>query len=75
MSAFEQGGTAGLPEVIGSVGALVETPLFFPGFSGRLNLRLLAETGGASRARVARRSGRARNFTAVLARAAREAEG
>ena len=25
-----------LPEVIGGVGALVETPLFFPGFSGRL---------------------------------------
>jgi ABC-2 type transport system ATP-binding protein len=42
----------GLPEVIGGVGALVETPLFFPGFSGRLNLRLLAETAGVSRARV-----------------------
>jgi ABC-2 type transport system ATP-binding protein len=43
---------AGLPGVIGGVGALVETPLFFPGFSGRLNLRLLAETAGVSRARV-----------------------
>jgi ABC-2 type transport system ATP-binding protein len=43
---------AGLPEVIGDVGALVETPLFFPGFSGRLNLRLLAEASGVSRARV-----------------------
>jgi ABC-2 type transport system ATP-binding protein len=42
----------GLPGVIGHVGALVETPLFFPGFSGRLNLRLLAETAGVSRARV-----------------------
>ena len=42
----------GLPDVIGQVGALVETPLFFPGFSGRLNLRLLAETAGVSRARV-----------------------
>jgi ABC-2 type transport system ATP-binding protein len=42
----------GLPEVIGSVGALVETPLFFPGFSGRRNLRLLAETAGLPRARV-----------------------
>ncbi|MGH8970197.1 MAG: ABC transporter ATP-binding protein [Actinomycetes bacterium] len=41
-----------LPEVIGGVGALVETPLFFPNFSGRLNLRLLAETAGVSRARV-----------------------
>ena len=43
---------AGLPEVIGSVGALVETPLFFPGFSGRRNLRLLAETAGLPRGRV-----------------------
>jgi ABC-2 type transport system ATP-binding protein len=43
---------AGLPEVIGGVGALVETPLFFPNFSGRLNLRLLAEAAGVSRARV-----------------------
>jgi ABC-2 type transport system ATP-binding protein len=42
----------GLSEVIGGVGALVETPLFFPGFSGRLNLRLLAEAAGVSRARV-----------------------
>lgn len=41
-----------LPGVIGDVGALVETPLFFPGFSGRLNLRLLAETAGVSPARV-----------------------
>ncbi len=32
-----------LPEVIGHVGALVETPLFFPNFSGRRNLQLLAE--------------------------------
>jgi len=42
----------GLPHVIGVVGALVETPLFFPGFTGRLNLRLLAETAGVSPARV-----------------------
>ena len=41
-----------LPEVIADVGALVETPLFFPGFSGRLNLRLLAEAAGVTRARV-----------------------
>jgi ABC-2 type transport system ATP-binding protein len=41
-----------LPQVIGDVGALVETPLFFPSFSGRLNLRLLAETAGVSRSRV-----------------------
>ena len=43
---------AGLPDVIGGVGALVETPLFFPNFSGRLNLQLLAETAGVSKARV-----------------------
>jgi len=43
---------AGLPEVIGSVGALVETPLFFPGFSGRRNLRLLAEVAGVPHSRV-----------------------
>ncbi len=42
----------GLPEVISSVGALVETPLFFPNFSGRLNLRLLAEAAGVDRGRV-----------------------
>jgi ABC-2 type transport system ATP-binding protein len=41
-----------LPEVIGDVGALVETPLFFPAFSGRLNLQLLADTAGIPRARV-----------------------
>ncbi|MGY2002978.1 ABC transporter ATP-binding protein [Blastococcus sp. SYSU DS1024] len=43
---------AELPGVIGDVGALVETPLFSPGMSGRLNLRLLAETAGVPRARV-----------------------
>src|SRR3954471_2923661 len=41
-----------LPEVIGHVGALVETPLFFPNFSGRRNLQLLAEVAGLPRARV-----------------------
>jgi ABC-2 type transport system ATP-binding protein len=43
---------AALPDVVGGVGALVETPLFFPGFSGRRNLRLLARTAGVSEARV-----------------------
>ena len=41
-----------LPEVIGGVGALVETPLFFPNFGGRLNLQLLAETADLPRTRV-----------------------
>ena len=43
---------AALPQVIGGVGALVETPLFFPAFSGRLNLQLLAETAGVPKQRV-----------------------
>jgi ABC-2 type transport system ATP-binding protein len=43
---------AELPQVVGSVGALVETPLFFPGFSGRTNLQLLAEAAGVPRTRV-----------------------
>jgi ABC-2 type transport system ATP-binding protein len=41
-----------LPEVIGHIGALVETPLFFPNFSGRRNLQLLAEVAGLPRTRV-----------------------
>jgi ABC-2 type transport system ATP-binding protein len=41
-----------LPQVVGSVGALVETPLFFPTFSGRLNLQLLAQAAGVPDRRV-----------------------
>ena len=41
-----------LPAVIGDVGALVETPLFFPAFSGRRNLDLLAATARVPAARV-----------------------
>ncbi|MEJ7703416.1 MAG: ATP-binding cassette domain-containing protein [Geodermatophilaceae bacterium] len=41
-----------LPGVIGSIGALVEAPLFFPSFSGRRNLNLLARVAGVSRNRV-----------------------
>ncbi|MDQ2848680.1 MAG: ABC transporter ATP-binding protein [Actinomycetota bacterium] len=40
-----------LPLVIGRIGALVETPLFFPNFSARRNLSLLA---GASKIPAAR---------------------
>lgn len=43
---------ASLPAVIGGVGALVETPLFFPTFTGRLNLVLLARTSGLPLSRV-----------------------
>ncbi|MEO6998638.1 MAG: ATP-binding cassette domain-containing protein [Terracoccus sp.] len=41
-----------LPEVVGRVGAIVESPKFFPTFSGRKNLTLLAGAIGAPRARV-----------------------
>ncbi len=41
-----------LPQVIGRVGAVVESPKFSPNFSGRLNLELLASSIGAPKARV-----------------------
>ena len=41
-----------LPDTIGSVGALVETPLFFPTMTGRRNLQLLAGVAGLGRERV-----------------------
>ena len=43
---------AALPEVIGRVGAIVEQPKFFPAFSGRKNLDLLAQAIGTPRRRV-----------------------
>lgn len=45
---------ARLPEVIDNVGALVETPSFFPTFSGRKNLDLLARSRGFGRDNVER---------------------
>jgi len=41
-----------LPGVIPRVGALVETPVFFPGLSGRRNLQLLAGVAGLPGTRV-----------------------
>ena len=38
-----------LPEVVDRVGAIVESPKFFPAFSGRKNLQLLAEAIGRPR--------------------------
>lgn len=35
-----------LASVIGRIGSIVETPLLFPTFTGRRNLRLLADLGG-----------------------------
>ena len=43
-----------LPQVIGRVGAVVESPKFSPNFSGLLNLRLLADAIGAPRTQVDR---------------------
>ena len=42
---------ASLPQLIPDVGALVETPLFFPNFSGRTNLRILGDVSGISTSR------------------------
>lgn len=44
----------GLPDVMSRVGALVESPKFFPGFSGRLNLELLAATHGIAEGEISR---------------------
>ena len=41
-----------LPEVAGSVGAIVESPQFFGNFSARDTLSLLADAGGVERAAV-----------------------
>jgi ABC-2 type transport system ATP-binding protein len=41
-----------LPAVIGDVGALLESPAFFPPYSGRLNLRLLATAASLPMTRV-----------------------
>ena len=43
MSIFDREVPKHLPEVVGRVGAIVESPKFFPAFSGRKNLLLLAE--------------------------------
>src|ERR1051326_3565294 len=43
---------AALPHVMRYVGAVVESPSFFPNFSGRRTLELLATAGDVPRARV-----------------------
>jgi ABC-2 type transport system ATP-binding protein len=52
MSIFGRPVPHALPEVVGRVGAIVESPVFFPNFSGRKTLRLLARTGGLPARRV-----------------------
>jgi ABC-2 type transport system ATP-binding protein len=41
-----------LPAVIGDTGVLLESPAFFPPFSGRLNLQLLAQAAELPKSRV-----------------------
>jgi ABC-2 type transport system ATP-binding protein len=52
MSIFGRPVPHALPDVIGRVGAIVESPQFFGNFSGRRTLRLLARTGGVPPRRV-----------------------
>jgi len=52
MSIFDREIPHHLPEVVDRVGAIVESPKFFPAFSGRKNLRLLAEAIGRPRSIV-----------------------
>ena len=52
MSIFGHDVPRQLPDVVGRVGAIVESPKFFPAFTGRKNLRLLAEAIGQPRAVV-----------------------
>ncbi len=52
MSLFGRPVPQALPEVVGRVGAIVESPQFFPNFSGRRTLTLLARTGGVPLRRV-----------------------
>ncbi len=43
---------SGLPQVMPRIGAVVESPKFLPGFTGRRNLSLLADATGLPRPRV-----------------------
>lgn len=49
---FDADVPTGLPGVIDRIGAIVEQPKFFPAFSGRRNLELLATAIGTARSRV-----------------------
>jgi ABC-2 type transport system ATP-binding protein len=52
MSLFGETVPKGLPRTIARIGAVVEQPRLFPGFSGRDNLRLLSIAGGIDERRV-----------------------
>jgi ABC-type multidrug transport system ATPase subunit len=51
-SALVLGAAPGAPEGLARIGALVETPAFYPFLSGRDNLRVLAGHAGAPEARI-----------------------
>jgi ABC-type multidrug transport system ATPase subunit len=51
-TALVVGGTPGSPESLARIGALIETPTFYPFLSGRDNLRVLARHGGVSERRI-----------------------
>ena len=57
----------GCPEVVDRVGAIVEEPKFFPAFTGRQNLSLLADAIGAP-AHAGRRGARGDRRSATAAR-------
>jgi ABC-2 type transport system ATP-binding protein len=52
MSLFGLPVPRGLPRTMSRIGAVVEQPRLFPGFSGRDNLRMLAISGGIDQRRV-----------------------
>jgi ABC-type multidrug transport system ATPase subunit len=52
-SALVLGTAPGSPEGLARIGALVETPSFYPFLSGRDNLRVLARHGGVPETRIA----------------------
>jgi len=53
MRLFGEPVPSGLPRVMDRVGAVVESPKFLPGFTGRKNLSLLARSAGLPMSRVA----------------------
>jgi ABC-type multidrug transport system ATPase subunit len=52
-SALVLGAAPGSPEALAGIGALVETPAFYPFLSGRDNLRVLAHYAGVPETRIA----------------------
>src|SRR5437764_1359622 len=51
-NAIVAGGSPGSPTSLARMGAMVETPAFYPYLSGRDNLRVVARYAGAPKARI-----------------------